>query len=148
MHDLYINGPIAKYRKEVGLRRDIVPFVLPDDIVHQSPDGNQTIPRDKYLIDLAKAIGKDPTLRFYKILATDGISSRTGPGPQGLMINMDPVVRAMRDWLHQCIARFQAGPREMWSPTLLRFGERGARMKNLGARAPKGRQGGATYSLR
>jgi hypothetical protein len=131
LHDLYINGPIAAYRKEVDFCRDIVPFALPDDIILQSLDGNHKIPREKFLIELARAIRKDPTLRFQKVLAPDGISWRTGLGSQGLMINMNPVVRAMQDWLHQCIALYQARPREMLSPTLLKLGGRGARMNSF-----------------
>jgi hypothetical protein len=131
LHDLYINGPIAAYKKQVDFRRDIVPFALPDDIILELPDGNQAIPREKFLIALAKAIAKDPTIQFQKNLAPNFISWRTGQREQGLMTNMDPVVRAMRDWLHQCIARYQTRPREMLSPTLLQLSGRVARMTSL-----------------
>lgn len=106
LHERYLNGPSDAFDKAVDMRRDIAPFAIPDDIALREPSGTQAIPKAVFPRRLATVIKQDPTFAEQINIPRGNRAWRTAMGHDGLMISEDPVEKAMRDWLRQCIALY------------------------------------------
>jgi hypothetical protein len=106
LHDAYLNGSVEDYDRHVDMRRDIIPFQLPDKIELTSSTGDTTIAPEIFLDLVAEAIRHDPTYKSQDSFIPQSISWRTGMGKRGLLISTAPVIQALRDWLTQCISEY------------------------------------------